>query len=63
MRYLIKILYKDYHNKEVVFLGTIPTNLKMDSQACLLRARQEFGSLVKDANCIYAFQTNEKEVL
>ena len=61
MKYLIKILYKDYYNKEVVLLGVIPTNLKMDAQGCLARARSIFGSLVKDPNCIYAFQTNGKE--
>jgi len=63
MKYFIKILYKDYHNKEVVLIGVIPTNLKMDSQGCLLRARQQFGSLVKDPNCLYAYQSNAKENL
>lgn len=58
MKYSIHVLYKDYHNKEVVLLGVIPTNLKMDTQSCLARARSVFGSLVKDPNCIYAFQTN-----
>lgn len=58
MKYLIKVLYRDYHNKEVVVLGMIPTNIQMNAEDCLLRARHLFGPLIKDPNCIYAFQSN-----